>query len=113
MTIDRLKQVIYGLNNESAPGGLAKTGRKQDLIDRVRGALARLKEDRDVERWTRARTIMYQVKTSGMCVCPPCRVYSARLTYRFPWSPGTRRRSRRRIRTTPRRRRAGRTATTP
>lgn len=66
-TVDKLKQILTGLSEENGVN-LPKNGKKQDLIDRITQELDRYRYNRDLERWSRARGVLHQVRASGMCV---------------------------------------------
>ncbi len=63
-TVDRLKQIIQGLSEENNLP-LSKSGKKQDLIDRIVAELDKYRMRRSSEEWNRARTVLYQVKNTG------------------------------------------------
>lgn len=44
---------------------LSKTGKKQDLIERITGCMDLWKANRDVDKWTKARGVLYQVRNAG------------------------------------------------
>ncbi|EMD42118.1 hypothetical protein CERSUDRAFT_110664 [Gelatoporia subvermispora B] len=60
-TVDRLKQILTGFNDECGTN-LTKGGKKQDLIDRITRALDTWRATNDTDKWTKARTIMQQVR---------------------------------------------------
>jgi E3 SUMO-protein ligase PIAS1 len=62
--MDRLKQMITGFNDEMHLS-MAKSGRKQDLIDRIRSRMQFIKTQNDVAQWEKAKRVLYQVKVSG------------------------------------------------
>ncbi|KAI5121284.1 hypothetical protein M0805_002328 [Coniferiporia weirii] len=64
-TVDKLKQIIAGLIEECR-AQLSKSGKKQELIDRITGELDRYRYMRQAEQWTRARSVLHQVRTSGV-----------------------------------------------
>ena len=64
-TVDRLKQIVNGLNEECFLS-ISKSGRKQELIDRIVDVLARWKMENNIDRWNKARTVINQVRTSGL-----------------------------------------------
>ena len=64
-TVDRLKQIISGLNDECGTN-LSRTGKKQELIDRINSALDTWKRGAQTEKWTKAKAVLYQVRNSGM-----------------------------------------------
>jgi E3 SUMO-protein ligase PIAS1 len=63
-TVDRLKQIIAGFNDECSTN-LAKSGKKQELIDRIHTNLDLWRTSGAVDKWQKARTIIHQVRTSG------------------------------------------------
>ena len=65
--MDRLKQIINGLVEECS-AQLSKSGKKQDLIDRIIRELDNYRVNGKVEYWHRARAVLHQVRTSGTCV---------------------------------------------
>ncbi|KAI0048360.1 hypothetical protein FA95DRAFT_1558133 [Auriscalpium vulgare] len=64
-TVDRLKQIIAGFNEECWTI-LSKTGKKQDLIDRIIFHLDEWRNTNNVDKWNKARAIFHQVRTSGI-----------------------------------------------
>ncbi|OCH96086.1 hypothetical protein OBBRIDRAFT_787540 [Obba rivulosa] len=60
-TVDRLKQILTGFNDECGTN-LTKSGKKQELIDRITRALDTWKQTNDIDKWTKARAIMQQVR---------------------------------------------------
>jgi E3 SUMO-protein ligase PIAS1 len=64
-TVDRLKQIIAGFNDECWTM-LSKSGKKQDLIDRILNALNEWRVSSNVDKWNKARSVLYQVRNSGM-----------------------------------------------
>ncbi|TDL28606.1 hypothetical protein BD410DRAFT_862701 [Rickenella mellea] len=63
-TVDRLKQIITGLS-EGCGAMIAKSGKKQDLIDRITQTLDTYRTGQHTERWNRARGVIYQVQRTG------------------------------------------------
>ncbi|EIN13799.1 hypothetical protein PUNSTDRAFT_95125 [Punctularia strigosozonata HHB-11173 SS5] len=63
-TVDRLKHIISGLNDECSTN-ISKTGKKQELIDRINGALDGWRQASHTEKWTKAKSVLYQVRNSG------------------------------------------------
>ncbi|EIM92535.1 uncharacterized protein STEHIDRAFT_136385 [Stereum hirsutum FP-91666 SS1] len=63
-TVDRLKHIVAGFNEENFTM-LSKTGKKQDLIERITGCMDLWKANRDVDKWTKARGVLYQVRNAG------------------------------------------------
>jgi len=64
-TVDKLKQILANLNSECGTH-LSRTGKKQDLIDRIVEILDQWRKTMDEERWTKARTIIYQIRNTGV-----------------------------------------------
>lgn len=69
-TVDRLKQIVNGLNEECFLS-LSKSGRKQELIDRVVDVLGRWKMENNIDRWNKARAVINQIRNSGLWVSLP------------------------------------------
>lgn len=63
-TVDRLKQILTGFNDECACS-LSKTGKKQDLIDRILRQLEAWRIGQSADKFTKARSVIYQVRNSG------------------------------------------------
>jgi len=66
-TVDRLKAVIAGFGSECGVA-LSKYGKKQELIDRVVDSLHNWKTAGNVEKFAKARGIVYQVRSTGRSV---------------------------------------------
>ena len=64
-TVDRLKQIIVGFNDECWTM-LSKSGKKQDLIDRILKSLNEWRASSNIDKWNKARSVLYQVRNSGM-----------------------------------------------
>ncbi|KAI0307987.1 PINIT domain-containing protein [Multifurca ochricompacta] len=64
-TVDRLKQIIAGFNDECWTM-LSKSGKKQDLIDRILNSLHEWRVSSNMDKWNKARSVLYQVRNSGM-----------------------------------------------
>ncbi|EAU93180.2 hypothetical protein CC1G_10548 [Coprinopsis cinerea okayama7 len=64
LTVDKLKSVISSLNDDCA-AGLQKTGKKQDLINRLSSFLDNLRNSRMDSKWQRAKTIINEVKSGS------------------------------------------------
>ena len=63
-TVERLKQIVAGFNEECG-SHMAKSGKKQELIDRIVDALDQWRRTNNEERWAKARTIIAQVRNMG------------------------------------------------
>lgn len=63
-TVDRLKQIIQGLNEECGTH-ISKSGKKQDLIDRLVAAIDAWKQQNMIDRWNKAKVVFEQVRTTG------------------------------------------------
>jgi E3 SUMO-protein ligase PIAS1 len=64
-TVDRLKQILAGLNDECG-SSLFKSGKKQELIDRIIAQLDQYRQTKNVAIWTKAKAVLYLVKNTGM-----------------------------------------------
>jgi E3 SUMO-protein ligase PIAS1 len=45
---------------------LSKSGKKQDLIDRILNSLNEWRASSNIDKWNKARSVLYQVRNSGM-----------------------------------------------
>jgi len=63
-TVDKLKQILTGLNEDCA-GHYAKSGKKQELIDRIVAALDSFRLAGLEDKWLKAKAVIYQVRTQG------------------------------------------------
>ncbi|KAJ7169827.1 PINIT domain-containing protein [Mycena filopes] len=63
-TVDKLKQILSGLNTECGTN-FSKSGKKQEIIDRVVASLDSWRTAGMVEKWTKARAVVEQVRQSG------------------------------------------------
>jgi E3 SUMO-protein ligase PIAS1 len=43
-----------------------KSGRKQDLIERIVHQLETWRQANNIDKWTKAKAILYQVRNTGM-----------------------------------------------
>lgn len=64
-TVDKLKHLVNGVNDECRIA-LSKSGRKQDLIDRLIHSMDSWKLRGDVEKWNKAKGVIQQVHTTGV-----------------------------------------------
>lgn len=64
-TVDRLKQIVLGVNDECNTH-ISKSGKKQEIIDRIVAALDSWRAANCEDKWNKAKAIIYQVKNSGM-----------------------------------------------
>ncbi|PBK77510.1 hypothetical protein ARMSODRAFT_1079516 [Armillaria solidipes] len=64
-TVDKLKQILAGLNDECAVY-LPRTGKKQEIIDRIVSTLDNWKAQNYLDKWVKARSILHQVRTYGV-----------------------------------------------
>ncbi|KAI0651937.1 PINIT domain-containing protein [Trametes meyenii] len=62
--VEQLKQILTGFNEECRTN-LTKTGKKQDLIDKIIRELDDWRRKNSVELWVRAKTIMQRVRQTG------------------------------------------------
>ncbi|KAJ7596981.1 PINIT domain-containing protein [Mycena floridula] len=69
-TVDRLKQIVLGLNDECG-ARIQKTGKKQDIIDRIVVALETWRRNNQEDVWLKAKVILYQVRNSGIYTPSP------------------------------------------
>ncbi|KAF7306881.1 MIZ zinc finger protein [Mycena indigotica] len=63
-TVDRLKQILVGLN-ETCSTHLSKAGNKQAIIDRITATLDSFKVARATDKWIKARSIVQSVRFAG------------------------------------------------
>lgn len=63
-TVDKLKQILTGLNDECGMH-LAKSGKKQELIDRIVETLDQSRRTNNEDRYTRSKAVVYQVRNTG------------------------------------------------
>ncbi|KAG6862364.1 hypothetical protein C0995_011804 [Termitomyces sp. Mi166 len=64
-TVDRLKQILGGFNEECSTH-LVKTGKKQEVIDRIVSTLDDWRAQNLEDRWTKAKAIIAQVRNTGI-----------------------------------------------
>lgn len=64
-TVDKLKQILSGFNEECATH-VSKTGKKQEVIDRIVATLDNWRAANMEDRWTRGKAVIYQVRNTGM-----------------------------------------------
>ncbi|KZT02638.1 uncharacterized protein LAESUDRAFT_729877 [Laetiporus sulphureus 93-53] len=64
-TVDRLKHILTGFNDECGTN-LTKSGKKQELIDRITREMDNWSEQGNTERWTKAKAILDQVRMTGV-----------------------------------------------
>ncbi|KIJ68507.1 hypothetical protein HYDPIDRAFT_146698 [Hydnomerulius pinastri MD-312] len=64
-TVDKLKQILTGFNDQCQTV-FHKSGKKQDLIDRIVGQMEAWRQANNVDKWTKAQAILYQVRNNGM-----------------------------------------------
>ncbi|KAI0778270.1 PINIT domain-containing protein [Trametes elegans] len=62
--VEQLKQILTGFNDECHTN-LTKTGKKQDLIDKITRELDGWRRSNSVEQWQRAKAIMQRVRQTG------------------------------------------------
>lgn len=62
-TVDRLKQIIIGLNDQCGTN-FTKSGKKQELIDRITRELDLWRRASNTEKWTKAKGILNQARSS-------------------------------------------------
>ena len=64
-TVDRLKHILSGLNEECGTH-FAKSGKKQEIIDRIVTILDTWRGTSQEEKWVKARAVIYQVRNTGL-----------------------------------------------
>ncbi|KAK7064267.1 MIZ zinc finger protein [Favolaschia claudopus] len=64
-TVDRLKHILAGLNTECGTN-FSKSGKKQDIIDRIVRTLDHWRTNNMTEKWVKAKAIVTQVRYSGI-----------------------------------------------
>ncbi|KAG6885581.1 hypothetical protein C0993_012583 [Termitomyces sp. T159_Od127] len=64
-TVDKLKQILGGFNEECFTH-LVKTGKKQEVIDRIVSTLDEWRAHNMEDRWLKAKAIITQVRNTGM-----------------------------------------------
>jgi E3 SUMO-protein ligase PIAS1 len=64
-TVDRLKQILAGLNEECNTH-FSKSGKKQEIIDRIVSAFDNWRMANIEDKWTKAKTVVQQVRHTGM-----------------------------------------------
>lgn len=62
--VDHLKQIVVGFN-EDCHSNLTKSGKKQDLIDRIHRELDDWRRSGNVDRWLKGRAIAQRVRQTG------------------------------------------------
>ena len=60
-----MKQIILGLSDECGVH-LQKTGKKQELIDRILAVLDNWKVHKTADKWVKAKQILTSVSTRGV-----------------------------------------------
>lgn len=63
-TVDKLKQILSGFN-EQCNTSFHKSGKKQDLIDRVVFQMDTWRRENNVDKWTKAHAVLNQVRRTG------------------------------------------------
>lgn len=66
-TVDRLKQILTGFNEECGTHH-ARSGKKQDIIDRIISSLDQWRATNAEDKWLKAKAIVAQVRSSGTYV---------------------------------------------
>ncbi|KAF7339508.1 hypothetical protein MSAN_02165200 [Mycena sanguinolenta] len=64
-TVDKLKQILSGLNNECGTS-FSKSGKKQEIIDRIIRTLDLWRASSMAEKWVKAKAVITQVRYSGI-----------------------------------------------
>ncbi|EDR14963.1 uncharacterized protein LACBIDRAFT_300609 [Laccaria bicolor S238N-H82] len=63
-TVDRLKQILTGLNDECGTH-FSKSGKKQEIIDRIVAVLDSWRAANYEDRWAKAKAVVHQVRNLG------------------------------------------------
>jgi E3 SUMO-protein ligase PIAS1 len=63
-TVDKLKQILSGLNDECGTH-FSKSGKKQEIIDRIVATLESWRDSSMTEKWIKAKSVVTQVRYSG------------------------------------------------
>ncbi|KAF8905529.1 PINIT domain-containing protein [Gymnopilus junonius] len=63
-TVDKLKQILSGFNEECGTH-FSKSGKKQDIIDRIWSALDSWRAGNSMDKWTKAKNVITQVRMTG------------------------------------------------
>ncbi|KAF9457450.1 PINIT domain-containing protein [Collybia nuda] len=64
-TVDKLKQILTGLNEECGMH-FPKSGKKQEIIDRIVATLDTWRTTNLEDNWVKARAVVYQVRNTGI-----------------------------------------------
>ncbi|KAF8230622.1 hypothetical protein L208DRAFT_1362781 [Tricholoma matsutake] len=64
-TVDRLKQILAGLNEECSTH-FSKSGKKQEIIDRIVATFDTWRMANLEDKWTKAKTVVHQVRHTGI-----------------------------------------------
>ncbi|KAJ7125633.1 PINIT domain-containing protein [Mycena crocata] len=64
-TVDKLKQILSGLNDECGTH-FSKSGKKQEIIDRIVLTLDTWRSGSMTEKWVKAKSVVNQVRYSGI-----------------------------------------------
>ena len=64
-TVDKLKQILSGFNEECATH-VSKTGKKQEVIDRIVAILDHWRTQNMEDKWTKAKAVIFQVRNTGL-----------------------------------------------
>ena len=64
-TVDRLKHILTGLNDECGTH-FSKSGKKQEIIDRIVSVLDTWRLENLEDKWIKAKSVVHQVRNTGM-----------------------------------------------
>ncbi|KAJ4486065.1 PINIT domain-containing protein [Lentinula aciculospora] len=79
-TVDRLKQILGGFNDECGTH-FSKSGKKQEIIERIVSTIDSWKQANNFEKWAKAKQVLYQVRNSGTyTVTRPSSLHSASMS---------------------------------
>ncbi|KAI0825049.1 PINIT domain-containing protein [Trametes gibbosa] len=84
--VEQLKQILTGLNEECHTN-LTKSGKKQDLIDKITRELDQWRRSESAEYWMRAKGIMQRVRQTGYYTPRPNGEPSYTQTHNYPPPP--------------------------
>ncbi|KAJ7630889.1 PINIT domain-containing protein [Roridomyces roridus] len=95
-TVDKLKHILSGLNDECGTH-FSKTGKKQEIIDKIVATLDNWRAEHMTEKWTKAKAVVTQVRYSGVYThsnssplipsAPPAHSYSSPVIGKTPSFP--------------------------
>ena len=63
--VDHLKQVIAGFNEECG-SNLTKSGKKQDILNRIHSELLDWRVNNKLDKWIKGKALANRIRTTGM-----------------------------------------------